>query len=253
MFGFLQWLVTHLAPVFLVSSPITSYTDQIYTIYRTRSSAGFSMDIPLIMLLASILKIFYWFNKQYELSLFLQAQLMIFVQLLLLYVALNNRNPVTPASAKPFDGIGQDSLFSKRPYDFWQWRSAQPYWSFLAYYTASLLVLQIWFSGSGFYTDMQGYVALGIEALLPLPQILSNQRKRSCKGFRLSVLANWLVGDAMKMSFFFMAESNIPWAFKLCALFQAACDAYLGVQYYMFGDGERTHIELRKPGPGRTG
>lgn len=40
----------------LISSPLTSYADQILSIHRNRSSAGFSLDIPLIMLVASILK-----------------------------------------------------------------------------------------------------------------------------------------------------------------------------------------------------
>ena len=40
----------------LVASPITSYADQILSIHRNKSSAGFSLDIPLIMLVASILK-----------------------------------------------------------------------------------------------------------------------------------------------------------------------------------------------------
>lgn len=39
-----------------MTSPVTSYADQILSIHRSRSSAGFSMDIPLIMLIASILK-----------------------------------------------------------------------------------------------------------------------------------------------------------------------------------------------------
>ena len=54
--GFISWLITHLAPVFLATSPVTSYADQIYSIHRSRSSTGFSLDIPLIMLVASILK-----------------------------------------------------------------------------------------------------------------------------------------------------------------------------------------------------
>lgn len=40
----------------LISSPLTSYADQILSIHRNRSSMGFSLDIPLIMLVASILK-----------------------------------------------------------------------------------------------------------------------------------------------------------------------------------------------------
>lgn len=53
------------------------------------------------------------------------------------------------------------------------------------------------------------------------------------------MLANWLVGDAFKMIFFFYKDSgDVPWAFKICGVFQACCDCYLGIQYYMYGDGE---------------
>ena len=88
------------------------------------------------------------------------------------------------------------------------------------------------------FTQMQGYIALSVEAVLPIPQILSNHRSQSCKGFRLSVLVNWLIGDAFKMTYFFLSEGGVPWAFKLCGLFQATCDCYLGVQYWMYGEGK---------------
>lgn len=52
----LNWTITHIAPLFIVTSPITSYADQIWSMSKKRSSAGFSLDIPLIMLVASILK-----------------------------------------------------------------------------------------------------------------------------------------------------------------------------------------------------
>lgn len=54
--GAIRWLLAHLSPIFIVSSPITSYADQIWTMHKTKSSAGFSLDLPLIMLVASILK-----------------------------------------------------------------------------------------------------------------------------------------------------------------------------------------------------
>jgi len=47
----------------------------------------------------------------------------------------------------------------------------------------------------------------------------------------------WLLGDAMKMSYLFYTKDVIPWAFKLCAVFQCVCDCYLGIQYWMFGHG----------------
>jgi len=51
-----KWVITHIAPIFIVTSPVTSYADQIWSIHKTRSSAGFSLDIPFIMLVSSVLK-----------------------------------------------------------------------------------------------------------------------------------------------------------------------------------------------------
>ena len=107
------------------------------------------------------------------------------VQLVLLQVALQNRPPQSASHTlhQPFAGSREGDTHVKRPFNFWQWRPARPYWSFLAYYSATLLVLQVLFGQAPWFTALQGYIALGIEATLPLPQILSNQRNQSCKGF----------------------------------------------------------------------
>ena len=47
----------------------------------------------------------------------------------------------------------------------------------------------------------------------------------------------------MKMFWFFTATSEIPWAFKYCGMFQAACDSFLGVQYMMYGEGKKEDRE----------
>lgn len=52
------------------------------------------------------------------------------------------------------------------------------------------------------------------------------------------MLVNWLLGDAMKMGFFFLKNAKeVPWAFKLCGMFQACCDFGLGVQWWIYGEG----------------
>jgi hypothetical protein len=175
---------------------------------------------------------------------------MIFMQILVLHVALLYRAPFGAQHSlhQPFAGAKEGDSYVTRPYSFWQWRSRRPYWQFLAYYTLTLAALQYLIGTNYFYVQLQGYVALSVEALLPIPQILENQRNQACKGFRLSVLVNWLIGDTFKMTYFFLSESNVPWAFKLCGLFQAACDCYLGVQYWKFGDGSRgVEAELKEP------
>ncbi|PYH42719.1 PQ-loop repeat-containing protein [Aspergillus saccharolyticus JOP 1030-1] len=227
------------APLFLITSPVTSYADQILSIHRSRSSAGFSMDIPLIMLVASILKVFYWFGAKYSFSLLVQAVFTIGVQIVLLKVALDNRpSPGLKNSVEhvPFSSVDSGQGFT-RPYDFWQWRSAKPYWMFLAYFTAALLVIQVLLPPLAYsesYIGLLGYVGLAVEATLPLPQVIKNHQSRSCVGFRLSVVIAWILGDIMKLSYFFCSAEVIPWSFRLCGMFQCVCDLYLGLQFWMY-------------------
>ncbi|KAF2201029.1 hypothetical protein GQ43DRAFT_481036 [Delitschia confertaspora ATCC 74209] len=238
--GFLNSVVTSIAPIFIATSPITSYADQIYSIHRTRSSAGFSLDIPLIMLVSSILKVFYYPGTHYALSLLVQALLMICMHTLLLHIALRHR-AIPPSTHAPFASLQPSS--SRRPYNFWQWPSPKPYWSFLALFFSTLLVLHIVLSPTTLfpaYTSLLGTLALSIEAVLPLPQLWTNYTRRNCRGFRVSVIFNWVLGDVFKMWFFFASgsgEGGVPWAFKACGVFQACCDAGLAGQWWWYGDG----------------
>ena len=121
------------------------------------------------------------------------------------------------------------------------------YWEFLLSLALILFVFHTLLrpTSTSVYTSFIGYLGLAIEATLPLPQISANQRARSCKGFRVSVLANWLVGDALKMGYFFLSEpGRVPWAFKLCGIFQACCDVGLGCQWLLFGDGGGGAVEV---------
>lgn len=49
----------------------------------------------------------------------------------------------------------------------------------------------------------------------------------------------------MKMFWFFNATSAIPWAFKICGIFQMCCDLFLGVQYWRYGDGPGAGLPAR--------
>ncbi|KAK3945181.1 hypothetical protein QBC46DRAFT_250297 [Diplogelasinospora grovesii] len=245
----------YLAPIFLILSPLLSYSDQAYSMHRRKSSAGFSLDIPLIMLVASMFRIFYYPGARFDTALLVQSFLMIFIQLILLKIALDHRPP--PASkggnaANPFAGA-QDGLWEmQRPYKFWQWRSPKPYWQFLLYMFIALTAGELIFAPMRWlypaYSALIGYIGLSVEATLPLPQIAANARSRSCKGFRVSVLVSWLLGDCMKMFWFFTSTTEIPWAFKLCGIFQAGCDLFLGLQYLMYGDGEKKVKEYHMQG-----
>ncbi|KAF3935252.1 hypothetical protein ABW19_dt0203299 [Dactylella cylindrospora] len=196
------------------------------------------------MLVASILRIYYWFGVNFEFSLLVQSVIMVFVQTILLKVALDHRPSKAMEAGIPFSGV-HDGGF-ERPYQFWQWRSQRPFWEFLLYFVTTVGVLQLLFGASPFFISLLGYCALGIEATLPIPQVISNYRNQSCKGFRVSVIIFWLLGDLLKGVFFTYSET--PLVFKLCGLCQFCFDLTLGYQYYAYGDrddGEKG-VEMKK-------
>lgn len=121
---------------------------------------------------------------------------------------------------------------------FWLTTRYYRYYHFLLYLLGALCLLQLLLGPLPpvyvVYSSLLGYIGLSVEAMLPLPQILANFQTRNCKGFRVSVLASWLVGDAMKMCWFFTSTTEIPWAFKICGIFQASCDSFLGFQYFLY-------------------
>ncbi|KAK4169113.1 hypothetical protein QBC43DRAFT_308720 [Cladorrhinum sp. PSN259] len=240
--GLLTTLSGYLTPAFLVLSPILSYSDQALSMHRNKTSAGFSLDIPLIMLVASLLRIFYYPGAKYDIALLLQSVIAVFMQVILLKIALDHRPAHSSRggdAAVPFAKVNE--THTQRPFNFWQWKSPRPYWQFLIFLCLGLMTCELLLAPVPWayqpYSSLIGYIGLGVEAMLPVPQILTNAQLGSCKGFRLSVLVNWLAGDAMKLFWFFTSSSTIPWAFKLCGIFQSCCDSFLGVQYWMYGDG----------------
>ncbi|KAI0119875.1 hypothetical protein GGR51DRAFT_259 [Nemania sp. FL0031] len=243
MMGFFTSLASIAAPLFLIASPILSYADQAVSMHRARSSAGFSLDIPLIMLVASIFRIFYYPGAKYDVALLIQSFCNIFMQVILLRIALDHRPAPSGRggdAAVPFAGSHDGLSGLQRPYNFWKWRSPKPYWQFLLYLFITLTALELLIAPFDSiyptYSALIGYIGLSVEATLPLPQLYANAQSKSCKGFRFSVLASWIVGDSMKMFWFFTATTEIPLAFKLCGVFQAICDALIGVQYFIYGN-----------------
>lgn len=118
-------------------------------------------------------------------------------------------------------------------------------------------ILFLIFGRSETFIGILGFVALGLESTLPIPQLVrysqpcfinvgasltscfSNYRQRSLYGFRMSTLVGWVGGDSFKCVsytfhhfctqtyeirtlYFFLQHS--PLQFKVCAIFQLSID-----------------------------
>ncbi|KIJ55341.1 hypothetical protein M422DRAFT_199508 [Sphaerobolus stellatus SS14] len=219
---FPEWLQT-LASVGMAVGPPLVYADQTYSIIRKRDSTGFSRDVCGILLIANITRCFYWLRSQFEFALLVQSMLMIAAQLFLVYICLRFRPALAPESL----GV------SSRPFSFWQWSHYRNYIEFLAGLILLHAILYLIFGRQDWYTSLLGFLALGIESLLPVPQLISNFQQRSLWGFRMSTLLGWLGGDTFKTAYFFVQQSPLP--FKVGAIFQVTVDCAIVVQKLVYG------------------
>ncbi|KAG0709157.1 hypothetical protein DFH29DRAFT_886754 [Suillus ampliporus] len=87
---------------------------------------------------------------------------------------------------------------SSRPLSFWEWHAYTQYIEFLAGFILCSAILFLIFGRSELYVTILGFVALGLESTLPIPQLISNYKQRSLYGFRASTLLGWAGGDSFK-------------------------------------------------------
>ncbi|OAX41369.1 hypothetical protein K503DRAFT_506415 [Rhizopogon vinicolor AM-OR11-026] len=180
-----SWIPTVAAVGMAVGPPLV-YVDQAVSIVRKKDSTGFSRDVCAILLIANITRCFFWLGNRFELALLIQSLLMIVAQLALLYICVRYRPRVSP------ENFGA----SPRPLSFWQWHAYAQYIEFLAGFILCSAILFLIFGRSELYITILGFVALGLESTLPIPQLISNYKQRSLYGFRASTLLGWVGGDS---------------------------------------------------------
>ncbi|PIL25050.1 hypothetical protein GSI_12939 [Ganoderma sinense ZZ0214-1] len=218
-----SWL-SSLASIGMAIGPPLVYADQAYSIVKKRDSTGFSHDVCAILLLANITRCFFWLGNHFELALLVQSILMILAQLALLYICIRFRSRLSP------ENLGA----STRPFSFWQWSTYTQYVEFLAAFILCQAILFLILGRSDLFISALGFVALGLESTLPIPQLISNYKQRSLYGFRMSTLIGWFGGDSFKTVYFFLQDS--PLQFKVCAIFQLSVDCAIVLQRVWYGN-----------------
>ncbi|CDO73251.1 hypothetical protein BN946_scf185008.g13 [Trametes cinnabarina] len=145
-------------------------------------------------------------------------------KLALLYICIRYRPRLSP------ENLG----VSTRPFSFWQWPTYTQYLEFLAAFILCQSILFLILGRSEIFISILGFIALGLESTLPIPQLISNYKQRSLYGFRMSTLIGWVGGDSFKTVYFFV--QNSPLQFKVCAIFQLSIDCAILVQRLVYGN-----------------
>jgi len=158
----------------------------------------------------------------------MQSIFLILSQLALLTLCLHYKPP-TPAHSEP-----TSSIFARRPWNFWAWTDLGTYLDFLAGMIVVMGLTQLIMGRFSWYIEALGYIALTIESTLPIPQFISNYRRKSTYGFRDSTLAGWFGGDVFKTVYFFVRHQ--PAQFQITACMTVAWDTAVLIQRIRYGD-----------------
>ncbi|KAK9474123.1 uncharacterized protein V1510DRAFT_412482 [Dipodascopsis tothii] len=217
--------VEYITTAFLAIAPITSYADQMFYVWRRKSSDGFTVDTCLLLLLVAMIRLFYRIGRPLELPILLQSASMFVVQLFVLKFTLVYQPDAWSAST------GRPSYKEpfRRPFRFWQWTSHIKYYMFLAGCAGLLALGHLFFHSFDTYFAIIARVAVALEAIIPLPQLLLIHNRRSLSGFRFTLLFAWVSSDAVK--FIQFCTDGSDGFYKIGAGIQTLLDFGITAQY----------------------
>ena len=96
------------------------------------------------------------------------------------------------AEEEGFDLERRHSLRRSWRMPFWGWDHYLDYVNCLLAFTTLVAFSYLMFRNQPAYIEILGILSLGIESTLPLPQCISNFKRRSTTGFSPFVLASWV-------------------------------------------------------------
>ncbi|KAI9139387.1 hypothetical protein BKA69DRAFT_668735 [Paraphysoderma sedebokerense] len=214
----------------MVFLPTIGYIDQTYRIKSTTSVGSFSHYTCFVLLICNILRIFFWLSKRFENVLLWQSIVMVGVQLMLLKVWLDVKwRPERSMGVLGPNVIGLGMSADEYLKNIWNWPHYNQYLVFLSGLFAILSFSHLLFGSSSFYGDILGFIGLGIESTVPLPQALHNHRSKSIKNFSMIIIATWLSGDLFKIWYFWAITA--PSQFVWCGMIQCCIDWWIFIMY----------------------
>ncbi|XP_037111335.1 solute carrier family 66 member 2 [Syngnathus acus] len=228
-----SWMLSWLASCLMVIGGALPYVPQYQEIQRSSNTEGFSTRVCLVLLIANILRIFFWIGKQFEFTLLLQSVVMILTMFAMLHLCcfVQNSNRVSTK---------QHRLTDLDLHYFWKWNAFEDYLLFCFGLSVLCAVVTIILLDSAVFVEMLGSLAVMFEAMLGLPQLMQNFQNRSTKGMSVKMVLLWMAGDVFKTSYFLINQS--PSQFWVCGSVQILIDMAILLQVLFYSQDSRIKL-----------
>uniref|UniRef100_A0A8D0KS36 Solute carrier family 66 member 2 n=1 Tax=Strix occidentalis caurina TaxID=311401 RepID=A0A8D0KS36_STROC len=221
----MQQLVSWGAAGAMVFGGVVPYIPQYRDIRRTQNAEGFSTYVCLVLLVANILRILFWFGRHFESPLLWQSIIMIITMLLMLKlcteVRVSNELNIKRRSFADFD----------LNY-FWHWSKFTDYVQCVLTFTGVTGYITYLWLDSSLFVETLGFLAVFTEAMLGVPQLYRNYQNRSTEGMSVKMVLMWTSGDTFKTVYFILNQA--PFQFSICGLLQVFVDIAILFQVYLY-------------------
>ncbi|XP_028908940.1 solute carrier family 66 member 2 isoform X3 [Ornithorhynchus anatinus] len=228
----LDWLLTPLSQLVswgaagaMVFGGVVPYIPQYRDIKRTQNADGFSTYVCLVLLVANVLRILFWFGRPFESPLLWQSVIMTATMLLMLKLCTDVR-------------VANDLSGKRRAFTdfdlhhFWRWSRFSDYVQCLLSFAVVAGYLTYLSLDSVLFVETLGFLAVFTEAMLGLPQLYRNHQNRSTEGMSIKMVLMWTSGDTFKTVYFILNQA--PFQFSVCGLLQVCVDVAILLQVHLY-------------------
>ncbi|XP_006635930.1 solute carrier family 66 member 2 isoform X2 [Lepisosteus oculatus] len=221
----LNQLVSWIAAGAMMFGGVVPYIPQYRDIRRSQNAEGFSTYVCLVLLVANILRILFWFGRYFETPLLWQSIIMIVTMLVMLNLCTGVR-VATENNTKRRSFLDFDWKY------FWLWSGFVDYLQCVLAFTAVAAYITYLFLDSILFVEALGFLAVFTEAMLGTPQLYRNYQNKSTEGMSIKMVCMWTSGDTFKTGYFLVNQAPIQ--FWICGLLQVFVDLAILFQVYYY-------------------
>ena len=228
-------IIKYSADILMIFIPSIGYIFQAMKFKQTKSSKGFARFLCLLLLIANILRVFFWFGKKFSLPLLFQAIIVIISQIYLIHVYLEYQEDLPMKTEKTMNEYLTNWKETLSPKKIWNWNDEIEYYKFILFIIVflSIICTVVGTKNIQFY-EILGTLSVSCETFIELPQIKENCMIKNTKNLSGTMVFMWFVGDLFKTTYNFMYKS--PMQMIIGGIIMNCEDIILSSQFLVYDE-----------------